>query len=143
MNEWDMIPGMNLNEGMVRERILTMILDFNKVTKLATKINPKHVKAIKVVARQRIFRMVHLDDRTTGFDNIKPFAADQDNYYVCCPCCLQIEQIKASDFGNGSRLKVQCKSTKNSQRFTISQDGSSVFGIKMTGYSVDLTDWEK
>ncbi len=119
-----------------------MSLDFKKVISTATKINPKHVKAIKIIARQRIYRMIYLDDRTLGFNDIKPFAADQDNYYVCCPCCLQIEQIKAAAFNSGSKLQVQCKSTKNSQRYMISQDGSSEFGIKMTGYSVDLKGWE-
>jgi hypothetical protein len=119
-----------------------MILTFNKVIEKANKINPKHVKAVKLIAKPRVFRMIYLDDRTKGFDNVKPFAMDDQAYYVCCPCCMQIEKVNVADFKGGSTLDVKCTSKKNSEIFKLDLTGTSTFGYKMAGYTVNLKGWE-
>lgn len=119
-----------------------MILSFNKVIEKATTINTRHVKAVKLIAKPRVFRMIYLDDRTKGFDNVKPFAMDDQSYYVCCPCCMQIETINAADFKGGSTLDVKCTSKKNSEIFKLDLTGTSTFGYKMAGYTVNLKGWE-
>lgn len=119
-----------------------MIIDFNKVIKAAEEINPKHVICIKSVFDMKKHRMIYLDQRSLGFDNVKPFAADHEAYYVCCPCCQQIEKVSKVSFEAGSKAKIQCTSKKNSQRFMIGQDGSSSYGFKMIGYTVNLDGWK-
>ncbi|KAB3534414.1 hypothetical protein F8154_08910 [Alkaliphilus pronyensis] len=119
-----------------------MALSFKKVIEKATTINAKHVKAVKLIVRPKVFRTIFLDDRTRGFDNVKSFAMDDQSYYVCCPCCMQIEQIKVADFKGGSTLDVKCTSKKNSEIFKLDQTGSSTFGYKMAGYTVNLKGWE-
>lgn len=118
-----------------------MILDFNKVIEVAEEISPKHVICIKSVFDTRRHRMIYLDQRSLGFDNVKPFAADNEAYYVCCPCCQQIEKVSKVLFKNELKVKIQCSSKKNSQRFKIGQDGSSTYGFKMIGYTVNLDGW--
>lgn len=119
-----------------------MIQDLRKVIQKSNTLNIKHIKAIKLVVRPRVFRIIYLDDRTRGFDNIKPFAMDHEGYYVCCPCCFQIEKVNALDFKNGSKAQIQCKSKKNSEIYKINQDELSAYSYKMAAYTVNLDGWQ-
>lgn len=111
------------------------MLDFEDVIRKAEIISASQVKAIEKYIPRRGKLRFYLDSRTT--DEVHPFAYGNGFYYVCCPCCYQIERIPEVLINT----KVECSNKKMilDQVYII---GGQEFRVKRSGYTLDVTDWK-
>lgn len=108
-----------------------MIFDFEDVIDKAEIIHADSVKAIEKYIPRRGTLRFYFDSRTT--DEVHPFAYGNGFYYVCCPCCYQIERITEAQL----KRKVACANKKAIvyQVFIVGEDEVK---IKRDSYSVKL-----
>lgn len=120
-----------------------MILDFNNILNEASEVNIKHVTAVNVLCGRR-YRTLFLDDRCKVFQETKPFAYSDGFYYVCCPCCHQIEKVAEHYLQDANIAKIQCSNRTISQKVMFSQGskGIETTAFKTLGYKLNLEDWK-
>lgn len=107
------------------------MLDFEDVLNKAEVINAASVMAIEKYVPRRGTLRFYFDSKTT--DEVHPFAYGNGHYYVCCPCCYQIERITEAQL----KKKVACANKKAIvyQVFIVGEDEVK---IKRDTYSVNL-----
>jgi len=111
-----------------------MILDFNNILDASSEVKVLCGKSYKVI---------YLDDRARNFDETKPFAYSNGFYYVCCPCCHQIERVAEHYFQDASIAKIQCSTRTITQKvaFTKGSKGIDSISFKRLAYTLNLEGW--
>lgn len=102
-------------------------------------VNMKHITSIRVLCGRK-YVTLWMDERTKQFQLVKPFAYDDGNYYVICPCCHQIERVADHYFKDVPKATILCR-TRNITEKTFFRSGKPI-SAKLKGYEVDLTDWK-
>lgn len=105
--------------------------------------NVKHITAIRILVG-RSYKIIFMDDRTRHFQVVKPFAYDEESYFVVCPCCHQIERVSDNYFIDKTKAVIQCSNRTITQKtyFKEKPDSIEMISGEMSSFTLDLTDWK-